>query len=271
LVAALAALPACTTSPQTLIVATTTSTADSGLLDEILPPFQDEANATVQVLAVGTGQALALGERGDADVILVHDREREDRFVAQGFGVERWDVMYNDFVLVGPPADPAGILGLSSAAEAFARIAQAGKLGQAIFVSRGDQSGTHSKTLKIWASAGIDPGGEWYGSTGQGMGETLTVANELLAYTLSDRGTYLSRAKGFNLQILTEGDELLFNEYGVIAVSRERHPDVKHDLAKRFIEYLTRSDTQERIGVFGVEEFGKPLFYPNSREWKAKP
>ena len=263
LTATLVVLGACASSSQVLRLATTTSTADSGLLDAILPPFEEEANAKVEVLAVGTGQAIALAERGDADVILVHDREREDRFVAEGYGTERHDVMYNDFVVLGPETDPAGVLGLSSVVEAFARLAEAGGSGRAAFVSRGDESGTHAKELAIWSKAGIVPSGPWYRPTGQGMGQTLTVGNELLAYTLSDRGTYMSRQAGLDLRAVAEGDEMLFNPYGVIAVNPERHAGVKHELAERFIAYLTRSDTQQRIGAFGIEQYGKPLFFPH--------
>ena len=268
--AVLAALWACNTSPQILIVATTTSTADSGLLDDILPPFEDEAKATVRVLAVGTGQAIALGERGDADIILIHERDREERFVAEGWGTQRKDVMYNDFVVVGPVLDPAGVSGAASAAQAFARISQAGANDRAIFVSRGDQSGTHSKELLVWQLAGIEPNGSWYQPTGQGMGDTLTVANEFQAYTFSDRATYLARQDRLNLDILLEGDSSLLNPYAVIPVNPERHARVNHDLALAFVEYLTKYETQERIASFGLDTYGQPLFYPNSVEWKSQ-
>ena len=269
ILAALAALWACNTSPQILIVATTTSTADSGLLDVILPPFEDEAKATVQVLAVGTGQAIALGERGDADIILVHDRDREDRFVAEGWGALRKDVMYNDFVVVGPVHDPAGVSTAASAPQAFARIAQAGVNNKLVFVSRADQSGTHSKELLVWQRAGIDPTGAWYKTTGQGMGDTLTVVNEFQVYTLTDRATYLARQDRLDIKVLLEGDSLLFNPYGVIPVNPERHTRVNRELAEAFVEYITRYETQERIATFGLETYGQPLFYPNSLEWKA--
>ena len=268
--AVLAALWACNTSPQILIVATTTSTADSGLLDDILPPFEDEAKATVRVLAVGTGQAIALGERGDADIILIHERDREERFVAEGWGTQRKDVMYNDFVVVGPVLDPAGVSGAASAAQAFARISQAGANDRAIFVSRGDQSGTHSKELLVWQLAGIEPNGSWYQPTGQGMGDTLTVANEFQAYTFSDRATYLARQDRLNLDILIEGDSSLLNPYAVIPVNPERHARVNHVLALAFVEYLTKYETQERIASFGLDTYGQPLFYPNSVEWKSQ-
>ncbi len=268
--AVLAALWACNTSPQILIVATTTSTADSGLLDDILPPFEDEAKATVRVLAVGTGQAIALGERGDADIILIHERDREERFVAEGWGTQRKDVMYNDFVVVGPVLDPAGVSGAASAAQAFARISQAGANDRAIFVSRGEQSGTHSKELLVWQLAGIEPNGSWYQPTGQGMGDTLTVANEFQAYTFSDRATYLARQDRLDLDILIEGDSSLLNPYAVIPVNPERHARVNHVLALAFVEYLTKYETQERIASFGLDTYGQPLFYPNSVEWKSQ-
>ena len=269
LLAALVALWACNTSPQILIVATTTSTADSGLLDDILPPFEDEAKATVRVLAVGTGQAIGIGERGDADIILIHDRDREERFVAKGWGTLRKDVMYNDFVVAGPVHDPAGVSTAAGAAQAFARIAQGGVNNKLVFVSRADQSGTHSKELRVWQQAGIDPTGVWYKTTGQGMGDTLTVANEFQAYTLSDRATYLARQDRSDLKILLEGDSSLLNPYAVIPVNPERHPKVNHELALAFVEYITRYETQERIATFGSETYGQPLFYPNSVEWKA--
>jgi len=269
LITALLALSACGQSSRVLNLATTTSTADSGLLDEILPAFEEETNATVKVLAVGTGQAIVLGERGDSDVILVHDRAREERFVADGWGTVRKDVMYNDFVIIGPVNDPAGISTAMTATQAFARIAEAGAKSKAVFVSRGDRSGSHSRELLIWQGVDFDPQGAWYRTTGQGMGETLTVANELLAYTLSDRGTYLARQDRLDLKVLMEGDSLLFNPYGVIAVNPERHTQVRYDLAIAFIEYLTRYETQQRIGKFGVEKYGQPLFKPDSEEWKG--
>lgn len=252
-------------APQEMILATTTSTYDSGLLDAILPHFEQAHKVKVKVVALGTGQAIKTAEKGDADVILVHDRAKEDQFVADGYGVNRQDVMYNDFVIVGPEADPAGIKGLKDAAAAFASIAEA----QAAFASRGDESGTHSKERVIWEKAGLEPSGDWYLSLGQGMGATLTVANEKGAYTLTDRSTYLARQEGLQLVILVESDPILFNPYGVIAVNPQKHPGVKYDLAMKFIEWLTSVDTQEKIGQFGQEKFGQPLFYPHSEEWRA--
>ena len=235
-----------------LILATTTSTRDSGLLDVILPDFVEQAGVDVDVVAVGTGQALQLGIDGNADVLLVHARAREDAFMDEGHGVRREDVMYNDFVIVGPADDPAGIAGTSDAAAAFAAIAAA----EAPFVSRGDDSGTHTKEKAIWAKAGIEPTGDWYLSAGQGMGAVLTLANEALAYTLSDRATYLSRTlEGTELVIETEGDPLLFNPYGVIAVNPNKNPEIHADYAQTFIDWLTSNPTQKLISQFGIAEF----------------
>ncbi len=249
-----------------LILATTTSTEDSGLLDFILPDFEQKYSAEVEVIAVGTGQAIGMGASGDADVLLVHARAQEDQFVEEGHGTARYDVMYNDFVIVGPASDPAGIQGMTSAADAFAAIAES----EVTFVSRGDESGTHTKELAIWENAGITPEGDWYVSAGQGMGEVLTMANEQQAYTLSDRATYLARkAEGLDLEVLGEGDEVLFNPYGVIPVNPEKHPGVNFALAQQFVEWITSLETQELIGSFGVEEFGEPLFVPDSDQWRA--
>jgi len=266
LVAGCKPAPTPTAAPevQKLVLATTTSTYDSGLLDHLLPDFEAKHNARVEVIAVGTGQALKTAEKGDADVILVHARAREDKFVAEGYGVNRQDVMYNDFVIIGPEGDPAGIEGMTDAAAALAKIAEA----QATFASRGDESGTHSKEMVIWEKVGIEPVGDWYLSLGQGMGATLTFANEKGAYTLADRGTYLSRQEGLELPILVEGDLILFNPYGVIAVNPGKHPHVKYELALKFIEWLTSVDTQERIGEFRHSS-GELLFHPNSEQWLA--
>ncbi len=255
------------TAPQTLILATTTSTEDSGLLGTILPVFEAEYNVTVDVIAVGTGQALQLGVDGNADVLLVHARAREDEFMANGDGVRREDVMYNDFVIVGPPGDPAGIAGMTDAAAALAQIAAA----QAPFVSRGDDSGTHSKEKAIWAAAGIEPVGDWYISAGQGMGAVLTMADEQQAYTLSDRATYLARTlEGTELVIVVEGDPILFNPYGVMAVNPTKGDHIQNDLANKFIDWLISLPTQELIAEFGVAEFGAPLFTPDSAAWRSQ-
>jgi len=253
------------TEGRTLILATTTSTDDSGLLDFILPDFEAETGIKVDVIAVGTGQALELGENGDADVLLVHARAREDAFMEAGHGVRREDVMYNDFVVVGPADDPAGIMGMTDAAAAFQAIADAG----APFVSRGDDSGTHTKEKSIWAAAGIEPAGDWYISAGQGMGAVLTMADEQQAYTLSDRATYLARTlEGTQLVIVVEGDSILFNPYGVMSVNPEKNPEIQEDLANLFIDWLISVPVQEKIGTFGVEEFGSPLFVPDSQPWR---
>lgn len=261
--------------PQVLRLATTTSTDNSGLLAAILPDFEEKYNAQVDVIAVGTGQAIALGESGDVDVILVHSRSREDAFVDAGHGTERFDVMYNDFILVGPVDDPAGVKGMSLAKDALTAIADAG----AIFASRGDDSGTHSKELSLWKSAGIepDPNSEWYKSLGQGMGDTLTFANEAGAYTLTDRGTFLSMMDSLtSLQVMVGGssidenqDPALFNPYGVIPVNPDKG-NINLALAEDFVEWLISVSTQQMISEFGVDDFGQPLFYPDSQPWRDK-
>ena len=265
-----------------LVLATTTSTDDSGLLEAILPDFEARYGATVEVIAVGTGQAIQLGENGDADVILVHARSREDVFVEQGYGVNRQDMMYNDFVIVGPAGDPAGIQGMTDVAAALTQIAET----QNTFISRGDDSGTHTKERGLWEAANIplvevtsaantnnsykQPQRDWYLSVGQGMGATLTVASEQQAYTLSDRATFLARKlEGIDLEILVEGDSRLFNPYGVIAVNPELRPTVNFEGAAAFIEWLTSLETQQLISQFGVETFGQPLFTPHSAAWNA--
>jgi tungstate transport system substrate-binding protein len=255
-----------------LRLATTTSTYDSGLLDAILPDFEQKYHAKVDVVAVGTGQALKLGENGDADVVLVHARKLEDAFMAQGFGVNRRDVMYNDFIIVGPADDPAGIKGMEQAVAAFKAIAAR----QATFVSRGDDSGTYTREQSIWASAGITPTANmrWYKSLGQGMGETLTTANELRAYTLTDRGTYLSMKDRLpHLTILAGGqaigankDNALLNPYGVMPVNPARHPGINADLAEKFAAWITSPETQQKIGMYGKDKFGQALFYPSAKK-----
>lgn len=250
-----------------LLLATTTSTQDSGLLDALLPDFEKQNGVAVDVVAVGTGQALKLGEDGNADVLLVHARAQEDAFMAAGHGVRREDVMYNDFVLVGPADDLAGVGGGSDAAQAFAKIAES----HSPFVSRGDDSGTHSKEKSIWQVAGIEPAGNWYISAGQGMGAVLTMADEQQAYTLSDRATYLARTlEGTGLKILVEGDPILFNPYGVIAVNPAKNTGIHGELASQFIGWLISVPTQEKIAQFGVEEFGQSLFVPDSVFWHSK-
>ncbi len=258
--------PAAEPAAENIILATTTSTYDSGLLDAILPGFEEERGITIEVVAVGTGQALSLGEQGDADVLLVHARSREDDFMDAGHGVRREDVMYNDFVIVGPAEDPAGVCGMAAAPDALAKIAES----EATFVSRGDDSGTHTKEKSIWADAGIEPAGDWYLSIGQGMGATITVAEEEQAYTLSDRATYLSRTlDGIDLEIVVEGDPVLFNPYGVMAVNPEKSEQISLEAANAFIDWLVSVPTQEAIGEFGTEKFGAPLFTPDSEAWNA--
>lgn len=250
--------------PATLRLATTTSTQDSGLLDIILPDFEKKFNARVDVVAVGTGQAIAIGEKGDADVLLVHDRAKEDKFVADGNAPARYDVMYNDFIIVGPASDPAKIKGMATAADAFKAIAAA----KALFISRGDQSGTNARELAIWKAAGINPAGDWYVSAGQGMGELLTMTQEREAYTLSDRGTYLKRrSDGLTLVILVEGGSDLLNPYGVIPVSAQKFPGVNADLAQKFVDWLLSVDTQQMIADYKID--GQSLFIPQSEPWKA--
>jgi tungstate transport system substrate-binding protein len=250
---------------EVLILATTTSTENSGLLAAILPDFEEQFNTSVDVIAVGTGQAIALGEDGNADVLLVHARAKEDAFMEAGHGSRREDVMYNDFIIVGPADDPAGIQGMASAAEAFAALAAA----ETPFVSRGDDSGTHTKEKAIWAEAGIEPEGDWYIAAGQGMGAVLTMADEQQAYTLSDRATYLARTlEGIDLEILVEGDPVLFNPYGVIAVNPDKGEHIKADQANNFIDWLVSVPTQELISEFGLADFGSPLFTPDSAPWR---
>ena len=266
------ALASCGTAeePAILRLATTTSTADSGLLEAILPAFEAEANARVDVVAVGTGQAIALGEAGDADVILVHARAREDAFMEAEHGVLRYDVMYNDFVLVGPTADPADVRGMATAAEALAAIATA----EAPFASRGDDSGTHTKELSLWTAANVSPASAsmgWYRAIGQGMGDTLIFANETAAYTLTDRATYLAMRDNLpNLAIIVggesiaeNGDPQLLNPYGVIVVNPNKG-NLNEALATQFAQWLITPATQAAIAQFGVEKFGQGLFYPSA-------
>jgi len=254
--AVLAAVCGCAQETSVLRLATTTSTQDSGLLDAILPDFEREHDATVEVIAVGTGQALQLGEAGDVDVVLVHAREQEDAFVEAGHGVDRRDVMENDFVIVGPRSDPAAVAGEVDAGLALQRIAGAGW----IFVSRGDGSGTHSAEQQLWEAAGIAPTGPWYESVGQGMGETLTIADEQQAYTLSDRATLLARQEeGIGLVVVSEGDERLRNPYGIITVNPERHDGVDAGLAAAFTDWLTSAATQDAIA--GYQRNGEQLFF----------
>ncbi len=247
-------------NPQ-LKLSTTTSTQDSGLLDAILPVFEEQTGYKVDVIANGTGAAIKLGETGDVDVILVHARASEDAFVESGFGVDRRDVMYNDFLIIGPADDPAGIQGGTSAQEALKKIADT----QSTFVSRGDDSGTHKKELTIWKAAGIEPSGSWYNSVGKGMGDTFRMADEMKGYTLIDRATYLANKGDYALETMVEGDEILFNPYGVIAVNPEKYDNVNYEGAEAFINWLVSDETQELIGQFGVDEYGQSLFIPDAK------
>ena len=240
-----------------LRLATTTSTENSGLLDMLHPVFEQMSGLKVDIIAVGTGKALKLGENGDVDLVMVHARAAEDAFVAAGFGVNRRDVMHNDFIILGPAADPAGVKGLD-AAGACTKIAAA----RAAFVSRGDDSGTHKKELALWAGAGLQPAGGWYKEAGQGMGAVITMAENLQAYTLADRGTYLAMVDKISLQVLVEGDRELFNPYGVIAVNPERHPHVKYRDAMQYIDWITSPEAQELIG--GYRRNGQVLFHPDA-------
>ncbi|PLX83469.1 MAG: tungsten ABC transporter substrate-binding protein [Desulfuromonas sp.] len=238
-----------------LRLATTTSTDNSGLLSALLPPFEQANDCKVDVIAVGTGKALKLGMAGDVDVILVHARAREDKFVAEGFGIDRRDVMFNDFVILGPKNDPAGIKGLKDAAKALEKIAAA----EATFVSRGDDSGTHTKERGLWKGARIEPAGDWYLEAGRGMGNVITMADERQGYTLSDRGTYIAMSGKVDLEVVVEGDKVLFNPYGVIPVDPQKHPHVKHALAQKFAEYLTSEQGQKLIA--GFRRHDQQLFF----------
>lgn len=238
-------------------LATTTSTENSGLLDELLPVFEDQSGYRVDVIAVGTGKAIAHGEAGDVDLIMVHARSREDAFVDAGYGVNRRDLMHNDFVILGPAEDPAGIKGGTGAAEALARIAEA----EADFVSRGDDSGTHTKERSLWAAAEVEPAGKWYKEAGQGMGAVLTMTNDMGGYTMADRGTYLAMMDTLALEVLVEGDPALYNPYGVIAVNPQRHPHVNNQGAMAFIDFLT-GETGQSI-IRGYRRNGEVLFFPD--------
>jgi len=242
-----------------ITLASTTSTENSGLLGAILPEFQAKTGIQVRVVAVGTGQALHLARQGDADVVMVHDRTSEDRFVSEGWGVGRVDVMYNDFVLVGPKSDPAGIAGSRDAPRSLARIAET----RAPFISRGEDSGTWKAERRLWEASGIDPSpdsGTWYRESGSGMGATLNTAAGIDAYTLTDRGTWLSFGNRGDLTILVEGDERLFNPYGAMLVNPERHPHVKEADARAFIEWIVSDDGRAAISSFRIH--GEALFHP---------
>ncbi len=245
---------------KTVILATTTSTQDSGLLDVLVPAFEKESGFHLKTISVGSGQAMKMGEKGEADVLLVHSPDAEKKFMADGFGSTRRLVMHNDFIIVGPAADPAKIKG-ATAAEALKRIAQSGT----VFASRGDNSGTHAKEKGLWKAAGITPEGQkWYQQTGLGMGQTLNVAAEKRGYTLTDRATYLSLKKGLGLEILVEGDGKLLNIYHVIELNAAKWPKVNAEGGKAFADFMVAKKAQEIIRTFGVEKFGAPLFFPDA-------
>jgi len=248
---------------KSIVVASTTSTEDSGLFGYLLPLFKAKTGISVRVVALGTGQALDVGRRGDADVVFVHAKPEEDKFVAEGFGVKRYPVMYNDFVLIGPKSDPAGIKGSNDIVAALKVL----KDKQISFISRGDRSGTHLAELKLWRVAGIDIANEkggWYKAIGQGMGAALNTASAADAYVLADRGTWLSFKNKGELAIVVEGDKRLFNQYGVILVNPARHPSVKRDWGQQFIDWLVSREGQRHIAGYKID--GQQLFYPNASD-----
>jgi len=245
-----------------IILSTTTSTENSGLLNYILPDFTEKTGIEVKVVAVGTGKALQMGRDGEADVLLVHAKPAEEKFIAEGHGVERFEVMYNDFVIVGPEEDPADLVSSkSNVVESFKKINDT----ESKFVSRGDDSGTHKKEKALWKTAEIEPKGDFYISAGKGMGDVIQMADELKAYTMSDRATYLSMSDKIDLVVLVEGDSVLFNQYGVMAVNPEKNERINNKGANEFIKWLLSEETQEKISGFGVEKYGQPLFIPNAK------
>lgn len=258
----LAGAPPALAEGESIVVASTTSTQDSGLFDHILPLFKNKTGINVKVVAQGTGQALDTARRGDADVVFVHAKAQEEKFLEEGFGVKRSDVMYNDFVLVGPKSDPAGVEGTKDITTALVAI----ETKQAPFVSRGDRSGTHSAELKLWKAAGVDidaAKGQWYRDIGQGMGAALNTASAMNAYVLSDRGTWLSFKNRGDLAIMVEGDKRLFNQYGVMLVNPEKHPNVKVKAGQAFIDWLLSPEGQKAIGDYKID--GQQLFFPNAK------
>ena len=245
-----------------ITVASTTSTEQSGLFKHLLPVFEKKTGTQVRVVALGTGQALDMGRRGDADVVFVHDKVAEEKFVADGFGVRRFEVMHNDFVLVGPKADPAKIAGGKDITDAYKKIAGS----NSPFASRGDKSGTHAAELRLWKEAGIDPNtgkGSWYRETGSGMGPTLNTASAMNAYAFTDRGTWLSFKNRSDLEIVVEGDQKLFNQYGVMLVNTAKHPHVKKDLGQAFVDWLISPEGQQTIATYKIG--ADQLFFPNAR------
>ncbi len=252
---------------KSIILATTTSTQDSGLLDVLIPVFEKKTGYFVKTIAVGSGQAMAMGKKGEADVLLVHSPAAEKKFMEEGNGINRRIVMHNDFIIVGPPNDSAGIKGLRSASEAFQKMASTGSL----FLSRGDNSGTHAKEKGIWKKTGVPyEGQKWYQQTGLGMGQTLNVAAEKKGYTLADRGTYLALKKNLGLDILVEGDPILLNIYHVIQVNPAKWPKVNAAGAKAFADFMVSKKVQKIIKTFGVNKFGSPLFFPDAGKKEEK-
>ncbi len=252
------------TQKHTLILATTTSTEQTGLLGELLPLFTEETGIDVAVIAVGTGQALALGREGEADLLLVHDLASEERFIREGHAAHRHDVMYNRFLLVGPKDDPLNIKSLppESITEAFERLGK----GHALFVSRGDNSGTHQRELSLWEATALTPKGDWHLSAGKGMGEVLQMADELNAYTLTDEGTWLTMAGKLDLIVVGAGDPRLHNSYGILAVNRPEGESDRRQASERFIQWLLSEAIQQRIGEFGRDTCGQSLFVPNAKQ-----
>jgi tungstate transport system substrate-binding protein len=241
-----------------ITLASTTSTQNSGLYDYLLPIFTNRTGIEVRVVSVGTGQAIKIAKNGDADVLLVHHRPSEDAFVADGYGIERRDVMYNDFVLIGPDTNPAALSAQTKASDGFRALAAK----ETLFISRGDESGTHKRELELWNSSGATPGGEWYREIGAGMGAALNMASSVEAYTLSDRGTWLSFGNKGDLKLLLSGDEALFNPYGIILVNPEKHPHVKIDMARVFSDWIVSDEGQDAIGAFTIQNM--QLFCPNA-------
>ncbi len=261
--AGLLAAPVAGAQEKSIVVSSTTSTQDSGLFGHILPLFKKKTGIEVKVVSQGTGQALDTGRRGDADVVFVHAKAQEDKFVADGFGVKRFPVMYNDFVLIGPKSDPAGIKGSKDIAAALTKIKDKG----ASFISRGDKSGTHAAELNLWKAAGVDiekEKGAWYKSIGQGMGAALNTASAGNAYVLADRGTWISFKNRGDLVIAVEGDKRLFNQYGVMLVNPAKHPNVKKEFGQQFVDWLVSAEGQKAIADYKIN--GEQLFYPNAND-----
>jgi tungstate transport system substrate-binding protein len=267
MIAAITLASAASAQEKSIVVASTTSTQDSGLFGHILPMFKAKTGIEVRVIAQGTGQALDTARRGDADVVFVHAKAQEEKFVAEGFGVQRFDVMYNDFVVIGPKADPARIKGGKDIVAALKAISNS----NSPFVSRGDKSGTHAAELALWTAAGLDPAAakpSWYREIGQGMGAALNTAGAMSAYVLSDRGTWISFKNKGDLEIVVEGDQRLFNQYGVILVSPEKHPTVKKDLGQAFVDWLLSAEGQDAIRSYQID--GQQLFFPNAATQQLK-